>query len=446
MSKRIALAVVCLALVSCSGTEQADERVESAAATLPNVTVWIAGDSTVANGSTPCPVGWGAELASFFTSQVNVVNSAVGGRSVRTWLYSVTSTMDSTGECVLDKDSSGRPILQARWQAMLDGMKAGDYLLVQFGINDAAATCDRHVGLEAFKASYGMMAQAAQQRGAHPIFLTPLSAISCSGSTARGTRGNYVTAAIQAGAQYGVPVIDLHALSVAYYNSLRLCPLPGGASDVSSSTGGAVGAFFCNDHTHLERTGANQIAGLIAKALKDKGIGLSAYLLGATPTTYTLTIATGGTGAGGTSPAVGAHAYAAGTVVSVTATPASGSTFTGWSGAATGAANPVSITVSSDQTLTASFASGTTGSTPCANPITMSGGQSGNLDTTGAACLRTSATISGWGCSNFDGRTVQVNGVATTCGRTPLPARWSDGYNYFAVSAGTYPWASLYYW
>ena len=42
------------------------------------------------------------------------------------------------------------------------GMKAGDYLFIQFGINDSSATCDRHVGVEAFKSSYGagLVAQA----------------------------------------------------------------------------------------------------------------------------------------------------------------------------------------------------------------------------------------------------------------------------------------------
>ena len=160
---------------------------------LPAITVWIAGDSTVANGSSPCPIGWGGPFPTLFGPGVTVRNSAVGGRSVRTWLYSVQTVMDNTtGECALDLDSNGDPVLQARWQAMLNatsGMKTGDYLFIQFGINDSSATCDRHVGLDAFKISYGMMAQAAKDRGARPIFVTPLSSISCSGSTARGSRG-----------------------------------------------------------------------------------------------------------------------------------------------------------------------------------------------------------------------------------------------------------------
>ncbi|WP_231500194.1 hypothetical protein [Saccharothrix sp. NRRL B-16314] len=40
-------------------------------------------------------------------------------------------------------------------------------------------------------------------------------------------------------------------------------------------TQGAVGAFFCNDHTHFEAAGATRIAETVAKALREQGIGLA---------------------------------------------------------------------------------------------------------------------------------------------------------------------------
>lgn len=67
--------------------------------------------------------------------------------------------------------------------------------------------------------------------------------------------------------------------------------------------------------------------------------------------TYTLTTNTSGSGsvtAGGT--------YNYGTNVSITATPSTGYYFSGWSGAATGTTNPVTISMTSSQTLTANFA------------------------------------------------------------------------------------------
>jgi len=243
----------------------------------PPITIWIAGDSTVATGSAPCPIGWGGLFKPFFNNQVTVTNSAIAGRSVRTWLYFPELTMDATGECILPLDASGNPQIQPRWQAMLTGMKAGDYLFIQFGINDSDPTCDRHVGLDAFKASYGVMAQAAQARGAHPVFLTPVSSIACSSANVPvATRGGYVPATMQAGTQFGVPVIDLNKLSVALYTQRGFCPIPGG--DVSATTTGPVGDFFCDDHTHFSAMGAPDIATLVANAVRTQLPALAAYM------------------------------------------------------------------------------------------------------------------------------------------------------------------------
>jgi hypothetical protein len=69
-------------------------------------------------------------------------------------------------------------------------------------------------------------------------------------------------------------VIDLRALSAQYYTSAGPCSNAGD----SSSTSSAAGQIFCDDHTHFEATGAAHIAGVVAQALKDQGIGLAACL------------------------------------------------------------------------------------------------------------------------------------------------------------------------
>jgi lysophospholipase L1-like esterase len=241
------------------------------------LTIWIAGDSTVANGQTPCPRGWGGAFEALFDERVTVNNAAAGGRSVHTWLYEVLDMLDEeTGECALTRDPSGVPLLQPRWQNMLDGMKPGDYLFIQFGINDGDPSCDRHVGIEAFKAAYGMMAEAAKARGANPIFLTPASSIACNGNTARGSRGEFVPATFEAGESFDVPVIDLHARSVELFQSLAFCPVAGG--DVSADTTGAVGDFFCDDHTHFSSSGARAIAEVVAQSLTEAALPLAVYL------------------------------------------------------------------------------------------------------------------------------------------------------------------------
>ncbi len=81
---------------------------------------------------------------------------------------------------------------------------------------------------------------------------------------------------------------------------------------------------------------------------------------------------------------------------------------------------------------------------PCSPAKDVTGGSSGELGTMGAACLRVTADIAGWNCSNFDGRTVKVNGRTVMCGELPLPDK-IDGAYYFDISAGMFEYASFYW-
>lgn len=78
-------------------------------------TLWIAGDSTVRSNA---PMrGWGQDLGTFFdASKINVVNRAIGGRSARTFFT------------------------EGRWQEILDAIKPGDFVIIQFGHNDVGPT------------------------------------------------------------------------------------------------------------------------------------------------------------------------------------------------------------------------------------------------------------------------------------------------------------------
>ena len=244
------------------------------------IKVWMAGDSTMAGGATTacaaCPCGYGSQFDPLFNSNVTVVNNAVGGLTIQTWLYQgVSSTPDANGECAVTNTA-----FNSRWTNMLSGtsaMKAGDYLFISFGINDGDSSCPKHVGQAKYLGYLNLMVKAAKDLGVEPILMPPVGAIDCGGgSTAVNIRTPYFTTATNdAGTANNVPVIDLGALSVALYNSLGLCP---NSADYTSTTS-KVGQFFCQDHTHFELAGAKQIAQVIAKALKDQGIGLAAYLL-----------------------------------------------------------------------------------------------------------------------------------------------------------------------
>ena len=85
-------------------------------------TLWIIGASAVRNGhdtGNDGQWGWGNPIASFFDrNRINVVNFALGGTSTRTY--------QSLG----------------LWDHLLQDMKPGDYLLIQFGSNDASPVND----------------------------------------------------------------------------------------------------------------------------------------------------------------------------------------------------------------------------------------------------------------------------------------------------------------
>ena len=79
----------------------------------PPPTLWLIGDSTVQVG-TRGQQGWGSAIAPFFDpARIRVANHAQGGRSSRTFLTS------------------------GRWQKVLERIRPGDVVIMQFGHNDA---------------------------------------------------------------------------------------------------------------------------------------------------------------------------------------------------------------------------------------------------------------------------------------------------------------------
>src|SRR6476661_9155380 len=79
------------------------------------ITVWLAGDSTMAQKQSDKrpETGWGEALQPCFdSSEVRIANRAVNGRSTRSF------------------------VAEGRWQAIIDSLKPGDYVFIQFGHND----------------------------------------------------------------------------------------------------------------------------------------------------------------------------------------------------------------------------------------------------------------------------------------------------------------------
>ena len=123
----------------------------------------------------------------------------------------------------------------------------------------------------------------------------------------------------------------------------------------------------------------------------------------------------------------------------------SSSSSSGSSGSS-GSSSSSSSGSSSGSSSSSSSGSGSGGDT---YPV-ISGGQSGNFNTTGTYGFRTQDSISGWGVANFSGRSISVtvngSGNAVTTPGAPLPPKSPGDYYFFEATAGDFPWASVYWW
>lgn len=100
---------------------------------------------------------------------------------------------------------------------------------------------------------------------------------------------------------------------------------------------------------------------------------------------YALSLSMSGTGTGTVSSSPTGTSFSAGTVVTLTASPAAGSTFTGWSGGCSGTSPACAVTMNSNTSVTATFSlqtdtiiasAGTGGSISPSGTVTVSPGSS----------------------------------------------------------------------
>ena len=214
-------------------------------------TLFLIGDSTVNNGTKGLQ-GWGtAIIADFDKSKITVANHARGGRSSRTFLT------------------------EGLWDAVLKEIKPGDFVLMQFGHNDAGGLSDpkgrasikgngeetQEVTTAAGKSetvhTYGWYLRKyisdAKARGATPIVLSPVPRnIWKDGKVARAS-GDYGKWAEEAAKAEGVAFVDLNDIIAKHYEEM-------GEEKVK--------AFFPQDHTHTNVEGAALDAQSVIEGLK----------------------------------------------------------------------------------------------------------------------------------------------------------------------------------
>ncbi|MFT3734733.1 MAG: rhamnogalacturonan acetylesterase [Rhodocyclaceae bacterium] len=234
--------------------------VASSSTSTAAIRIFIAGDSTASlYGSDRYPrMGWGQPFQQYFKSTATVVDDAKSGASTTSFLTT------------------------SNYSDIKSKMKAGDYLLIQFGHNDE----DGNPAATTFYNTLKTYVDYAKSVGAKPILITPVTrrtfATDGSGNmknshiTTNG--GDYPQAVRNLGAATGTPVIDLTARSMTFFKSVGEEGSKAYYMWVKASEGYPYYTSDTSDNTHFREKGAIAVGQLVVDGLRDLNSPLVQYL------------------------------------------------------------------------------------------------------------------------------------------------------------------------
>ena len=209
--------------------------------------VFIAGDSTAAEyGPERAPRnGWGQHLQGFLDPELFAVhNHAIGGRSSRSFIE------------------------EGRLQPIIEQLRTGDVLLIQFGHNDAKYEDPRRYNEPEQAYPHWLMryVAAARERGATPILLTPVSRRIWDFGSLLDTQ-----AMRELAAREQVALIDLNASSTRWLRTL--------GDEPSKAHFEHVPERDIRDDTHFSVAGAAMVACLVVRDWKALDPALAAHVV-----------------------------------------------------------------------------------------------------------------------------------------------------------------------
>ncbi len=247
MMRRILLAVCLLAALAAGVNAKGP------------ITIHLAGDSTMAEKTAEKrpETGWGEALQKFFReTQVRVSNHAKNGRSTRLFIE------------------------QKHWQTLLDSLKKGDYVFIQFGHNDSAKDRpDRYTPPEDYRANLVRFVREVRARKATPVLFTPVMRRRFTKEGAfQDVHGVYPGIVREVAAELKAPLIDMHRAServlVGYgpdeSRKLFLQLKPGESPNYPAGV---------EDNTHFNPRGAEEMAALAVEGIRERKLRLAKYLL-----------------------------------------------------------------------------------------------------------------------------------------------------------------------
>ncbi|MEH0167344.1 GDSL-type esterase/lipase family protein [Roseateles microcysteis] len=228
-----------------TGTNPAVRRIEVVPVSA-TPTLFLLGDSTVADQSQEPYASWGQMLPRFFKPGVAVANHGESGETFR----------DSLARRRLDK--------------ILSVLKPGDTVLFQFGHNDQKQQKDGSGNAETYRAELKQHIEAVRAFGGTPVVVSSMERRNFDEQAkVRPSLIEYAEAARQVAKELDAPFIDLNAISKRVYEALGV---EGSRAAFAQPEPGKI------DNTHHSNYGAYQLAKAIAQGLRDAKLPVAALL------------------------------------------------------------------------------------------------------------------------------------------------------------------------
>lgn len=225
-------------------------------------TLWLVGDSTMATRADTTRTwerGWGQLLPRWVdTTRLAIRNRAVNGRSTRSFRA------------------------EGRWQAVLDSLQRGDYVLIEFGHNDTKREDPLRFTnpSTAFRRNLARFVDEARARGATPVLATAIARRKFNEfGVLEDTHGAYGLVVHEVARERRVPLVDLGLLTEELIEAAG--PERSKALFVWVAPGTTpIYPEGRQDDTHLNAAGASAVARLGARALRDAVPALARAVVG----------------------------------------------------------------------------------------------------------------------------------------------------------------------
>lgn len=212
------------------------------------VTVFLAGNSTVVNQDEEPWASWGQMVPRFFKPGIAISNHAESGLSLGSFIGS------------------------RRLAKVLSIMKPGDYVFVEFGHNDEKEKGPNDGPYKSYSERLRTFATEVKQKGGKLVIITPTARRSFGpDGKMSNTHGDYPDAAKKVAQEMNVPLIDLTSLTTQLFEAL--------GPENSKKAFVIYPERNLNDNTHFNTYGAYEIAKIIATAIKDKNLSIAKYLV-----------------------------------------------------------------------------------------------------------------------------------------------------------------------